>query len=1082
MNLLWTDRLRRRYEEAKRAARTLVADVAPVDPHHAWQLEKLQRRVAELERWIFPESVPVGPFRFRSGFLANGQDPALDDSDWPLIAEGHRWGHPGEEAWFRTRVVVPEAWRGRPLSLLLSFGRTEHGVTGGAEALLYVNGRPLQGLDRYHVEVPLPRELAAASELHLAVHAFSGMRQGDHRIGPLRLALKSLAVEALYWDMCTTLEAAAILPPGDPRRVAMLEALNRAALLLDWRQPGSQAFYDSVMAAQAELAAGLAPLRGEPGRPRVVAVGHSHIDVAWLWPLRVTRQKAARTFSTVLHLMEQYPEFRFVQSQPQLYQFIKEDQPELYERIRQRVAEGRWEPTGAMWVEADCNIPSGESLVRQILFGTRFFREEFGVDNHVLWLPDVFGYSWALPQIIAGAGLRAFMTTKISWNQFNRFPYDTFRWRGLDGTEVLTHFITTPTEGGSESYTYNGEITAESVQGLWQNYAQKAQNRELLLAYGYGDGGGGPTREMLETARRLADMPGVPRVETGSVEEYFRSLTERLKDRADLPVWDGELYLELHRGTYTSQAEVKKNNRRAEILYHNAELFAAAAWVVTPRYSYPQAELRRGWETLLRNQFHDILPGSSIPEVYQDSRREFQEVFALGERVLDDSLQALTEAMDRPEPMLVVFNGLSWERSEPVAVPWQPEFERLRPVGPDGQPLPVQVVEEDGERRLWVYCPNVPPCGWAAYPLRPVGGEASDHGLPPVMVTPERLENAFFVVERNASGQIRRIFDKIAGREVLPAGTCANRLQVFEDKPLEWDAWDIDIFYQEKGWEVTDLQEAVVEEAGPERGVLRLCWRYQRSTITQRLTIHRRIPRLDFVTQVDWQERQSLLKVAFPVDERSTRATYEIQFGNVDRPTHWNTPWDWAQFETCAHTWVDLSEGGYGVSLLNDCKYGHDVRDGTLRLTLLKSAIFPDPTADLGEHRFTYSLYPHAGDWYEGGTVPAAHALNNPLMPRVVGPGAGRLPLRYSLVRTNAGHVVVDTVKQAEDGDGLIVRTYEFGRRRGPVVLEFGFGVAGARTCNLVEADQGPAAVTANRLEFATRPFAIHTFRVRPAT
>ncbi|HYF95295.1 MAG TPA: alpha-mannosidase [Symbiobacteriaceae bacterium] len=1045
-----------------------MAPQVPTDPRHSWLVEKLERRIGELREYIWAERRPIGPLRFREEAPAASFRPDFDDRAWELRSVGDTWGRPGLTAWFRATVEIPAGWAAEPLALRLGFGPTLHANTGGAEALLYVDGEPLQALDRNHGEVLLPPAMAARGRLALAVHAFSGMRQGDHRIGPAELVRRAPAAEAICFNMYAALQAALVLPDGDHRRVAMLEALNAASVAIDWRQPGSPAFYASLEAARAALAEGLAPLQGEPGRPQVVAVGHSHIDVAWLWPLWVTRQKAARTFSTVLHLMDQYPEYRFIQSQPQLYRYIKDDHPELYRRIRERVREGRWEPTGAMWVEPDCNIPSGESLVRQILLGTRFFQDEFGVANRVLWLPDVFGYSWALPQIMERSGLKYFMTTKISWSQFNRYPYDTFKWRGLDGTEILTHFITTPTED-TWFYTYNGEMDSRSIAGLWANYAQKPLNRELLHAYGYGDGGGGPTREMLETARRFADLPGLPQVRTGSVEEYFRDLEARVDGRPDLPVWDGELYLEYHRGTYTSQARNKRFNRKAELLYHDAEFLAAAASILAPGFAYPGGLLKQGWELILLNQFHDILPGSSIAEVYADSARDYDRVFALGREAAESAVAALTEAMDRPQAGLVVFNTLPWERSDYVVVDHAPGG--ARPA------LPCQEVHgEDGSAQWLVYCADVPSCGWASFPL----GDAPNAVAPaPVRVTAERLENDYFLVELNQAGQISRLYDKRAGREVLPDGARANVLQAFEDKPLRHDAWDIDIYYQEKCYEVADLQEAAVEEAGPERGVLRLVWKYGQSTVTQRLMLYRRLPRIDFQTHVDWQERQTLLKAAFPVDVRATSATYDIQFGNVERPTHWNTSWDWARFETCAHKWVDLSEGNYGVSLLNDCKYGHDVRGNVVRLTLLKGAIEPDPGADLGEHGFTYSLFPHAGDWFTGGTVPAAYGLNVPLLARFCGPARGALPARHSFVAADADHIVLETVKGAEDGDGLVLRLCEFGRRRGEVRLKFGFPVAGAEACNLMEVPEEPVPVRDEGLAFSTRPFKLHTFRVR---
>jgi alpha-mannosidase len=482
----------------------------------------------------------------------------------------------------------------------------------------------------------------------------------------------------------------------------------------------SERFYDSVRAAARVLSAELEVWHGARElKPLVTAIGHAHIDLAWLWRLQHSREKASRTFSTALHLMRQYPEYCFMHSAPQAYKFLETDYPEIFEQVKTRVAEGRWEITGGMWVEADTNLIGGESLVRQFLYGVRYAQGEFGVDMRVLWLPDVFGYSYALPQVAVKSGIRYFVTSKISWSQFNRFPYDTFRWRGLDGTELLTHFITTPElESPGTAHTYNGQVTPAEVRGMWENYRQKDINEELLMLFGWGDGGGGPTREMLDRADVLRNLPGFPKVSLGRAEPFFERLTDRLRGE-DVPVWDGELYLEIHRGTYTSQAFLKRANRKAEILYHNSEWLSSMADVLLGEHEYPMDELRAGWEAILLHQFHDILPGSSIRQVYEDAGREYERIEATGWRTLTAALDRVAWRVKVDAESVLVFNPLSWSRDDILALPWDGQRPPMTVVDQDGNAAPCQVVQEGIETRLLVEVHRVPALGYSAYPLVP---------------------------------------------------------------------------------------------------------------------------------------------------------------------------------------------------------------------------------------------------------------------------------------------------------------------------------------------------------------------------
>lgn len=1054
-----------------------------------YTVEKIEKQHEEIRAAVYREVIPIPRFKFREGDIPGAQRPAFDDRDWADFAVGDRWGGYDVVAWFRTWIEVPRAWRDGRVYLRLRVGPRDGG-NSTAEALLHVDGVPMQGIDVWHDDAWLPPETLARGRVHLALRAWSGVLgvPDQRRFVVADLCLIDATTEQFAYLSEALLGAIGELTEGDLRRVRLLHSLDEAYLRLDFTEPRSAAFYDSVRAAHEHLRAAVAALAATAEiKPQVSVVGHAHIDLAWLWRLGHTREKASRTFATALHLMRQYPEYRFMHSSPQLYAYLKQDYPAIFARVQERIAAGQWEITGGTWVEPDTNLIGGESLIRQFLHGTRYSREEFGVESRLLWLPDVFGYSWILPQIARGCGMEYFLTSKLSWNQINRFPHDTFRWRGIDGTELLTHFVTTP-ERGSSAYTYNGELRPADVRGIWENYRQQNENDELLMLFGWGDGGGGPTRGMLESARALRDLPGIPRVRHEFGESFFARLAGRIAAH-DLPVWDGELYLELHRGTYTSQAATKRANRRSEMLYHDAEWLCALADVLIGARAYPHAALDEGWKLILLNQFHDILPGSSIRAVYEDSARDYARVAALGQEALDAARSRLLPRLRTAAPSLVVFNSLSWPRAGLVSLPWSPELAERAPlpggtrrvpaaagVG-SGRPVLMQEVEEGGERRVLIAVAGVPPLGYRAFPWC---APAADPEPDPLLVTPERLENRFYRLDLNERGQIVSLWDKRAAREVIAPGARANVLQVFTDKPLNFDAWDIDIYYQERLREIDELVGATVEEVGPLRGVLRLRWRFHHSTITQRLTIYRDDPRLDFRTEVDWHERQMLLKVAFPVAVRATRATYDLHFGQIERPTHWNTSWDWARFEVPAHKWADLSEGDYGVALLNDCKYGYDIRDNVLRLTLIKSAIHPDAEADQGHHRFTYSLLPHAGDWRAGGVIQAAHDLNLPLLAATVpAQPTGALPDACSFAEVDADHVVIETVKRAEDDDAWIVRVYESRQCRATAVrLRFGRSLSRAQACNLVERDARDVPFAADNLTFPIAPYEIKTFKV----
>jgi len=1042
---------------------------------------RIDKIAKELKSYIYQDQVRIENFMMKEGTFKNIQEVDASSAPWNEFRTGMRWGGYNYHAWFRTDVTVPKEMEGKTVALIVHTGQDGWDATN-PQFIAFINGVLRQGLDCNHQEVVLTHSAKAGEEYRVDLHAFSGMKDSKVDLFVEMVSIDT-RIRKLYYDIYVPLQVAEKLPEDDKKRLDILTALNNTVNLLDLRKPLSPMFYDSVQKAVEYIENEFYKKICGPQEAEATCVGHTHIDVAWLWPLDQTREKVARSFSTVLRLMEEYPEYIFMSSQPQLYKFLKQDYPEVYQEVKERVKEGRWEADGAMWLEADCNLISGESMVRQILFGTRFFEEEFGVKNYILWLPDVFGYSAALPQILKKSDIDYFMTTKISWNQFNKLPYDTFMWKGLDGTEILTHFITTrdyelvPTSRFNT--TYNANLNPSQVMGAWQRYQQKEINNDVLISYGYGDGGGGPTREMLENGMRMSrGIPGCPKVRMGTAGEYFRKLEQTVKDSKYLPKWVGELYLEYHRGTYTSIARNKRYNRKSELLYQDVEFLSSLAMFLGKEY--PQQPINQGWETILLNQFHDIIPGSSIREVYEDSKKQYEEILNVGTELANKATNEIGAQIDLKERSVVAYNTLAFDRDDIVTFEVPDDIQYPCIVDDNGKILPCQVIEKDGKRNAIFFAHGLPSKGYKAFALqdRKVDQDGkADYGTS-MKVSPDYMENEFFSIKIDDKGTFASIFDKINKREVLKAGQRGNQIQAFEDKPMRYDNWDIDIYYQEKMWEVDDVEKIEVLENGPVRSGIRIQKKFMDSTIIQNIYMYKDIPRIDFDTYIDWKEDDILLKAAFPVDIHSYKATYEIQFGNVERPTHWNTSWDLARFEVCAHKWADLSEEGFGVSLLNDCKYGHDIKDGVMRLTLLKSGRYPNPVADREEHRFVYSLYPHSGDWRDGGTVKMGYQLNVPVYAKVEEPHKGTLPSALSMISVDCNNVIIDTVKKAEDSSDLIVRMYECYNKRTDVKVTFFKPLQKVVECNLMEKELQPVSVQENTFIFSIKPYEIKTFKL----
>lgn len=995
--------------------------------------------------------------------VSPGLAPALPvGARFEPVQPGSAWGPVWSDAWFRLEGAIPADWEGLPVVARIDCG---------CEAIVWEGDEPKQGIDVNHGEFRLTDSAKGGEPITLHVRA-NGMNPNvswDAKpkepsptpfvFGHAYLAVYDEELWALYYDVKVALGVMRQQPENEPRYGQLLYALNQAVNAYDPADRASISRARNILAETYRKPA-------NASAHQISAIGHAHIDTAWLWPLERTQQKCLHTFATATRFMDQYPDYKFICSQAQQYEWVKGLAPKLYERIREKVRTGQWEIAGSMWVEADCNLSGGESLIRQILIAKNYWLDEFGVETVDLWLPDVFGYAAALPQILTKAGIKYFLTQKISWNQINKFPHHTFLWQGIDGTRIFTHF--------PPADTYNADFSPKELAYSVHNFKDHDRANRSLYVYGYGDGGGGPTVEMLENARRLADVEGMPKVRLEFARTFFEKAVE---DTKDLPVWVGELYLELHRGTYTTQARNKKSNRRSEFLLRDAELLAS----IRPAglAAYPARELERAWKLTLLNQFHDIIPGSSVNEVYRDSDQDYAEIRDICEPIIAESLAQIGEQVDTrgtKMPVLVFRNYDDFPYNETVQVAL-PEGANPASVRYGGEePAPVQIIEETGARiALFGDQTGEEGHGYAVYDLT----DAPNEAINPFIVTERLLDNGVLRVEFDENGLLSRIFDQVENREVLAPGEKGNQLQLFDDKPLFWDAWDVDIYYQETGRVLTELDSVEVVEEGPARGAVRFTRAFGDSRVVQTVRLAAG-NRLEFLTEVDWHESHKMLKAAFPVAINSPKATYEIQYGHVERPTHYNTSWDLARFEVAAQKWVDLSEGDYGVALLNDCKYGHDTFGSTLRLTLLRSPKAPDPEADMGRHVFTYALLPHRGGIQTGQVIEHAYRLNAPPRARLLKPGqSGLLPAERVYFDTDREGVLIEAVKKAEREDALIVRLYDALNRRGPVLLRTPLPVTSAHLCDLLERDLEPLPFADGAVSLTIKPFEILTVKLR---
>ncbi|MBE6827479.1 MAG: alpha-mannosidase [Ruminococcaceae bacterium] len=997
----------------------------------------------QLKDYMTVYDKPVEGFKFKEcGYKVNNKLPKIDSS-FREFGQEDRWGSKKDShAWFYKKLNIPASLQGKNVEIEISTDKTEDGWDAiNPQFIVYLDGKLVQGIDINHREIFLDR---AKKSYELYIYAYSGMKESGALEFNASMKSYNDAVKKLYYSLRVPFEITRYLKPGEKDYVDIENHIINAVNLIDLRVKDSPEFKKSVKEAQKYLDTEFFGKYCRAEDVNAICIGHTHIDVAWLWTLAQTREKVQRTFSTVIALMKKYPEYKFMSSQAQLYKYLKEECPELYAEVKRLVRQGRWEVEGAMWVEADCNISSGESLVRQVLYGKRFFKEEFGVDSKVLWLPDVFGYSAALPQILRKSGVDKFITSKIGWNETNRMPYDTFWWKGIDGTDIFTYFMTAQTKiRGKEpttGCTYNAKLEPAQLQGAFDRYQQKDINNEVLITFGYGDGGGGPVRKDLEYYNVLKKgLTAVPNAKMEFAGDFLARVKKKAEKSSKTPRWQGELYLEYHRGTYTSQAKNKRNNRKCEFLFEKAETLSVINELLNKK-KYPLADLQDGWETILLNQFHDIIPGSSIKEVYEVSSKQYEQLKLTGNEISDKAYGNIADNVNT-DGGIIVFNPNSFVGNSTVKV--------------DGKTY---------------YAENIPPKGYKVIPKPVIRNR--------VTATDSSIENDFFKLTFDEDGSLTRIYDKRNRRDVLKKGAKGNVITAYEDLPRDYDNWEISNYYTDKSWEVNKVKSVKQISDGARAG-LEIKKSFLNSVIVQKIWLYDDIQRIDFDTYIDWKESHIVLKVAFPVDVNTDKATYDIQFGSVERPTHRNTSWDAAKFEVCAHKYADISEYGYGVSLINDCKYGHSINDGVMALTLLKSGTYPDPTADKCEHYFTYSLYPHADDFKQAGTIKEAYFINNPMTAFKIKKQKGRLADEFSLLAPADENIVIETVKKAENGDGIIVRMYESFNKRTDTQIKAGFDFKSVTLCDLLENDIKSLRTKDRIILVSLKPFEIVTLKIK---
>ena len=1059
-----------------------------------------------LDRLQSITDIPLPEWRQHVADLPHGEEVSLDDGSWTTVKVNTMF-KAGQ--WIRRTIEIPQSLNGydlRGARLDLDVAITSDQAI---QIATFSNGSLIGRTDEdTQLPITLTTNAQPGQKFSIAIRITGApvdtriyrshilVRAPQSRPDPALLRLEILSVRPVI-DAYES---------GKAEREAILEGAVKAIDLASLAKGDQPAFDASLKASQQEME----KLRPFMKQFSITLAGNSHIDMAWLWPWTETVEVVRNTFSSALQMMREYPDLTFTMASANAYSWMEEKYPEMFAEIQQRVKEGRWEIVGGMWVEPDLNLPDGESLTRQLLIGKRYFRQKFGVDVKIGWNPDSFGYNWQLPQIYKKAGIDYFVTQKIYWNDTTKFPYKLFWWQAPDGSRLLTYFPhdyanpIEPVRIGNDLSMYAPKMFKDDAA----SGAVTPGKLDMLFLFGVGDHGGGPTRKDLDTALEWKQRDLVyPQLKFGTAGSYFHEMESQMSS-LNVPTWNDELYFEYHRGVQTTQSEEKKGNRKAEVEMLTGEKIQSISVLLGE--GYPQEHFNEAWREVLFNQFHDILPGSGIGINYVDARRKYEDVHRRMHLTTDAGMRDLAERIKTDGDSVVVFNPLSWTRDGMISVNIQLPANTKSAIAQSGsERSAVEIHEFDkatGLAHLHFLARGLPAMGYKVYRIitAPTAATMAHTAL---KATETSLENEYLKLTLDTkTGCITSLIDKKSNTEALdqpiqsegsPAATpdgkpCGNLLQVFVDKPKDWDAWNIDADFTKQHEDLMQADSVKLVGNSPLRASIRVVKHYDqegrpRSTFTQDITVSAGVPRVDIRTHADWHAQHRLLKAAFPVSVRADKATFEIPYGSIERPTTRNTPQEKAMFEVPALRWADLSDAKHGLSLLNDSKYGYDAKDNVLRLSLLRSPIWPDPNADMGEHDFTYSLYPHAGGWRDANTVERGYELNDPVVAYATTAHAGTLPSSMSFFSVAQPNVVISAVKKAEDGNALIVRFYEIDGKKTDVRLNLPAGVKSAVETNSMEdlpgkpLTMGPdhcAGICPPFVTIQTNPYEIKTVRL----
>ncbi len=1016
--------------------------------HHTFNPRVLRNLIKQLDPYVTETAVTIPEWYSYTGVHTSPAVIELDDAPGCKMKLGDRWSATLDTTrYFETEFIVPECLADRKIYLTIDFG---------GEAIIRINGEIVGAVSSreaagwvHRTDILFHEPLKAGEKLFIQVenavdsggyfnYAFPEKKPITYTMNTAEFRVINEAAEDIRYDINCAWEVYEVTEDEYVGK-RIYNAIDNAIHKLDF-DFGKERFYETVPEAKKTLWEEIAKIQyATPGE--VIICGHSHLDVAWLWTVKEIHRKCARTFSNNVSLMKNYPDFRFTQSQAAVYSYLKDFYPEVYEDVKRYVKNGQWEITGNTWVEADTNIASGESLVRQLLYGREFFMKEFGVSSDIYWLPDCFGFTAALPQVIKKSGMKYFLTSKLQYNDTNEFPLSVYKWRSHSGDEVISYM---------QKVHYEGDADADYIKRTRKTNRQNDLVDASMGMFGYGDGGGGCTFDMVEKVRRFSKLPGLPKVRMGQANDFFAAIE---KDADSLPVWDGEMYYENHRGTFTSQAFVKKNNRKGEFMLRNAEMLSLL------NGTYDKERIEKLWKLLLTNQFHDILPGTSIEEVFVNTREEYELMNKDGNELISSLLASLSERYSPENNSIVVWNLLPFSVTSPVRIALPFENAAVS-----------NAVSSVKGNELEFIAENVPPMGYKVYKLTQ-NAEAADN----VAAGINFLENKYIRAEFDENGNLTALINKKLGKNILRGK--GNLLSVSHDKPIHESAWNLENDYKMKMWYLEKADSVILTESSPVKAVLTVVRSFNKSVITQNITLSADSETLIFDTVVDWHEREKVLKAEFPLDIRARFATYEIAHGALERPTYANNSYEKAMFEVCAHKWADLSQGDMGMSIINDCKYGYDIDGDVMRITLMRAPILPDATADKGISSFRYGAYVHENRWDDADTVKEAFKENIPLTAVYTKAGKGT-EYEHSFIKISDERVMIDAVKKAQDGDGIILRVYETSSHSGDVTISLPCDSFNVTECNLMEVNEKEILADGSSFTFTIKPFEVKTFRI----